>query len=146
MFPRHAILGDPGADNVGRERMDIPFRELFCDFGFFFIPWMKYCIVLVFRRFPKNPVRKYLEHGSSGHTKGAFPGETGLLKMVPADVPNGKLCFISSPCFTFNTIYKFSLPYFWFACHFCIINDEYKFQNFAYHLYKQSLSNCCVSL
>ena len=98
---------------------------------------MKYCIVLVFRRFPKIPVRKYLEHSSSGHTKGAFPGETGLLKMVPADVPNGKLCFISSPCFTFNTSSKFSLPYFCFTCHFFIINDEYKFQNFAYHLYKQ---------
>ena len=73
---------------------------------------MKYCIVLVFRRFPKIPVRKYLEHGSSGHTKGAFPGETGLLKMVPADVPNGKLCFISAPCVTLNTSYKFSLQYF----------------------------------
>ena len=89
---------------------------------------MKYCIVLVLRRVSKLPVRKHLEHGCSGHDKGAFPGETGLLKMVPADVPNGKLCFFSSTCFTFNTSSKFSQPYLCFACHFCIINQGHPSQ------------------
>ena len=114
--------------------MDIPFRGIFYDYGLLSLEYSNvfFCIVLAFRRFPKIPFRKYLEHGSSGH-EGAFPGETGLLKMVPADVPNRKLCFISSLCLIFDTSSKFWWPYVCFACHLCITNVEYLFQNFAYN-------------
>ena len=107
-----------------RERMDIPFREIFYDYSLLSLEYSNvfFCIVLVFRRFPKIPVRKYLEHGSSGH-EGAFPGETGLLKMVPADVPNGKLCFISSLCLIFDTSSKLLLVA---ICLLCLSFVYYK--------------------
>ena len=94
-----------------------------------------YCIGI--QKVSKHSGSKVLRTRPFVNAKGAFHGETGLLKMVPPDIPNGKLSFIFSLCLIFDTSSKFSRPYFCFACHFCSINDEYKFQNFAYHLYKQ---------
>ena len=59
MSPRHAILGDPGADSGERERMDIPFREIFCDFGFFYLlNEVLYCIGI--QKVSKNSGSKVL--------------------------------------------------------------------------------------